>query len=215
MANDEKERRGVSRREFLKVTGAGAAVTGAGAALTKLLTERTEEATAAPQKLVRIPPNQTVPVTLKVNGKVYKLQLEPRVTLLDALRNHLNLTGTKKVCNRGECGACTVLMDGKPVNSCMILAVDAEGHDIVTIEGLAKDGRLHPVQEAFVKHDAMQCGFCTPGFIMAAVGLLNQNKAPTLEEIRKALSGNICRCGVYPRILEAVADAAKRMRSGA
>jgi len=204
MAKDGKERKGVSRREFLKVTGAGAA-------LTELLASKTEEATAAPQKLVRVPKNQTVPVTLRVNGKVYKLQLEPRVTLLDALRNHLNLTGTKKVCNRGECGACTVLMDGKPVNSCMVLAVDAEGHDIVTIEGLAKDGKLHPVQEAFVEHDAMQCGFCTPGFIMAAVGLLSQNKAPTAEEIRRALSGNICRCGVYPRILEAVADAAKRM----
>lgn len=208
MAKEGKERKGVSRREFLKVTGAGAA-------LTELLSVQTTEAVAAPQKLVRVPKNQTVPVTLRVNGKIYKLQLEPRVTLLDALRNHLNLTGTKKVCNRGECGACTVLMDGKPVNSCMILAVDAEGHDIVTIDGLARDGKLHPVQEAFVEHDAMQCGFCTPGFIMAAVGLLNRNKAPTLEEIRKALSGNICRCGVYPRILEAVADAAKRMRGGA
>ncbi len=208
MAKEGKERKGVSRREFLKVTGAGAA-------LTELLSVQTTEAVAAPQKLVRVPKNQTVPVTLRVNGKIYKLQLEPRVTLLDALRNRLNLTGTKKVCNMGECGACTVLMDGKPVNSCMILAVDAEGHDIVTIEGLARDGKLHPVQEAFVEHDAMQCGFCTPGFIMAAVGLLNRNKAPTLEEIRKALSGNICRCGVYPRILEAVADAAKRMRGGA
>lgn len=208
MASGGNGRKGVSRREFLKVTGAGAA-------LTELLTGRTEEATAAPQKLVRIPKNQTVSVTLKVNGKVYKLKLEPRVTLLDALRNHLNLTGTKKVCNKGECGACTVLMDGKPVNSCMILAVDAEGHDIVTIEGLTKGGKLHPVQEAFVEHDAMQCGFCTPGFIMAAVGFLNQNKAPTSEEIRRALSGNICRCGVYSRILEAVADAAKRMRGGA
>ncbi len=215
MATDGKERKGVSRRKFLKITGAGAAITGGGAALTGLLTTRVEEATTSPAKAVRIPKNQTVPVTLRVNGKTYKLQLEPRVTLLDALRNHLNLTGTKKVCNRGECGACTVLMDGKPVNSCMLLAVDAEGHEIVTIEGLAKGGKLHPVQEAFVEHDAMQCGFCTPGFIMAAVGLLNQNKAPTPEEIRKALSGNICRCGVYPRILEAVADAAKRLRSGA
>jgi aerobic-type carbon monoxide dehydrogenase small subunit (CoxS/CutS family) len=106
-------------------------------------------------------------------------------------------------------------MDGKPVYSCMMLAVDAEGHDIVTIEGLAKDGKLHPVQEAFVEHDALQCGFCTPGFIMAAVGLLNQNKAPSPEDVKKALAGNICRCGVYPRILAAVLDAAKRMRGGA
>ncbi|MCC6037838.1 MAG: (2Fe-2S)-binding protein [Armatimonadetes bacterium] len=206
MAGNGKERKGVSRREFLKVAGTSAAIT-------ELLTGHKVEASA--EKVVRIPRAQTVTVTLRVNGKVYKLQLEPRVTLLDALRNHLNLTGTKKVCDRGECGACTVLMDGKPVYSCMMLAVDAEGHDIVTIEGLAKDGKLHPVQEAFVEHDALQCGFCTPGFIMAAVGLLNQNKAPSPEDVKKALAGNICRCGVYPRILAAVLDAAKRMRGGA
>jgi aerobic-type carbon monoxide dehydrogenase small subunit (CoxS/CutS family) len=206
MAGNGKERKGVSRREFLKVAGTSAAIT-------ELLTGHKVEASA--EKVVRIPRAQTVTVTLRVNGKVYKLQLEPRVTLLDALRSHLNLTGTKKVCDRGECGACTVLMDGKPVYSCMMLAVDAEGHDIVTIEGLAKDGKLHPVQEAFVEHDALQCGFCTPGFIMAAVGLLNQNKAPSPEDVKKALAGNICRCGVYPRILAAVLDAAKRMRSGA
>jgi xanthine dehydrogenase YagT iron-sulfur-binding subunit len=206
MAGNGKDRKGVSRREFLKVAGTSAAIT-------ELLTGHKVEASA--EKVVRIPRAQTVTVTLRVNGKVYKLQLEPRVTLLDALRNHLNLTGTKKVCDRGECGACTVLMDGKPVYSCMMLAVDAEGHDIVTIEGLAKDGKLHPVQEAFVEHDALQCGFCTPGFIMAAVGLLNQNKAPSPEDVKKALAGNICRCGVYPRILAAVLDAAKRMRGGA
>jgi aerobic-type carbon monoxide dehydrogenase small subunit (CoxS/CutS family) len=206
MAGNGKERKGVSRREFLKVAGTSAAIT-------ELLTGHKVEASA--EKVVRIPRAQTVTVTLRVNGKVYKLQLEPRVTLLDALRNHLNLTGTKKVCDRGECGACTVLMDGKPVYSCMMLAVDAEGHDIVTIEGLAKDGKLHPVQEAFVEHDALQCGFCTPGFIMAAVGLLNQNKAPSPEDVKKALAGNTCRCGVYPRILAAVLDAAKRMRGGA
>jgi aerobic-type carbon monoxide dehydrogenase small subunit (CoxS/CutS family) len=210
MAGNGKERKGVSRREFLKVAGRSAAIT-------ELLAgcKSETEAEAATEKVVRIPRAQTVTVTLRVNGKVYKLQLEPRVTLLDALRNHLNLTGTKKVCDRGECGACTVLMDGKPVYSCMMLAVDAEGHDIVTIEGLAKDGKLHPVQEAFVEHDALQCGFCTPGFIMAAVGLLNQNKAPSPEDVKKALAGNICRCGVYPRILAAVLDAAKRMRGGA
>ncbi len=209
MAKGEKGRKGVSRRTFLKTAGAGAA-------LTELLTGcKPKDAEAAPQKLVRLPKSQIVTVTLRVNGKPYKLQIEPRVTLLDALRNHLNLTGAKKVCDRGECGACTVLLDGKPVYSCMMLAVDAEGHDILTVEGLAKDGKLHPVQEAFVEHDALQCGFCTPGFIMAAVGLLNQNKAPTPEEVRVALSGNICRCGVYPRIIEAVLDAAKKMRSGA
>lgn len=205
MAAEEKKRKGVSRREFFRVTGAGAAITG-------LITVKEDEVTAAPAKVVRVPRNQSIPVTLRVNGKTYKLQLEPRVTLLDALRDHLNLTGTKKVCNKGECGACTVLLDGKPVYSCMMLAIEAEGHEIVTIEGLAKDGKLHPVQEAFVENDALQCGFCTPGFIMASVGLLNQNKNPSLEELKKALSGNICRCGVYPRIIAAVMDAAKRMR---
>ncbi|MGQ9729534.1 MAG: (2Fe-2S)-binding protein [Candidatus Fervidibacter sp.] len=206
MAAREEKRKGVSRREFFKVTGAGAAITG-------LITVKGDEETAAAAKVVRIPRNQSIPVTLRVNGKTHKLQLEPRVTLLDTLRNHLNLTGTKKVCNKGECGACTVLLDGKPVYSCMMLAIEAEGHEIVTIEGLAKDGKLHPVQEAFVENDALQCGFCTPGFIMAAVGLLNQNKNPSLEELKEALSGNICRCGVYPRIIAAVMDAAKWLRS--
>jgi len=131
MAGNGKERKGVSRREFLKVAGTSAAIT-------DLLVGHKVEAESATEKVIRIPRAQTVPVTLKVNGKVYKLQLEPRVTLLEALRNHLNLTGTKKVCDRGECGACTVLMDGKPVYSCMMLAVDAEGHDIVTIEGFSE-----------------------------------------------------------------------------
>ncbi len=209
MAANGKERKGVSRRAFLKTAGAGAA-------LTELLTGcKVEGAEAAPEKLVRLPKAKTVQVTLKVNGKTHSLQIDPRTTLLDALRNYLNLTGAKKVCDRGECGACTVLLDGKPIYSCMMLAVDAEGHDIVTIEGLAKGGKLHPVQEAFIEHDALQCGFCTPGFIMAAVGLLNQNKAPSPDEVRSALSGNLCRCGVYPRIVAAVLDAAKKMRSGA
>jgi aerobic-type carbon monoxide dehydrogenase small subunit (CoxS/CutS family) len=173
------------------------------------------EAEAAPAKLVRIPKAQTVTVTLRVNGRAHKVQVEPRVTLLRVLRNHLHLTGAKEVCDRGECGACTVLLDGKPVYACMMLAVDAEGHEITTVEGLAKGGKLHPVQEAFIEHDAMQCGFCIPGFIMAAAGLLNENKNPTLDEVKVALSGNICRCGVYPRIFAAVLDAAKRMQGGA
>lgn len=207
MARDGKERKGISRRDFLKTAGAGAV-------LTELLTGK-PVAEAVPAKVVAIPKHKTVPVTLKVNGKVHKLQIEPRVTLLDALRNYLNLTGTKKVCNRGECGSCTVLLDGKPICSCMMLAVDTEGHEIMTIEGLAKGGKLHPVQEAFVEHDALQCGFCTPSFIMTAVALLNTNKNPTLSEVKEALSGNICRCGVYPRIFEAVLDAAKKIRGRA
>ncbi len=208
MATDGKGRKGVLRRDFLKLAGTGAV-------LTELLTGCKPKAEAAPAKAVQIPKAQTVAVTLRVNGKTHKLLLEPRVTLLNALRNHLNLTGAKEVCDRGECGACTVLVDGKPVYSCMMLAVDAEGHEILTVEGLAKDGKLHPVQEAFVEHDALQCGFCTPGFIMAAVGLLNQNKNPTMEEVKVALSGNLCRCGVYTRMYEAVLDAAKKGRDGA
>jgi len=136
------------------------------------------------------------------------------VTLLDALREHLDLTGAKPVCLRGQCGACTVLADGKPILACMTLAVDAQGKDIVTIEGLSKGERLHPIQEEFVRADALQCGFCTPGMVLASKAILDVTTDPTLEEIREGLSGNICRCGTYTRIFEAVRSAGKRMRGG-
>jgi len=157
-------------------------------------------------------------VTLNVNGRPYALRLEPRVTLLDALREHLQLAGTKKGCDRGQCGACTVLVNGRRINSCLALAAAHEGDEIATIEGLAQGGRLHPVQEAFVELDAFQCGYCTPGQICSAVGFLSEISRGTNEineaQIREGMSGNLCRCGAYPNIVAAVKKAAGgRMRS--
>lgn len=155
-----------------------------------------------------------VPVRLDVNGSVYNIRVEPRRTLLDALRVDLNMTGTKKVCNMGECGACTVLIDGRPVYSCLTLAIECEGHRILTIEGLGNDGKLDPIQQAFIDEDAFQCGFCTSGQVMSAKALLENNSDPTPEEIHQAVSGNICRCGAYPHIFKAVETAAKAYREG-
>ena len=143
-------------------------------------------------------------VTLHVNGTDYTLALDTRTTLLDALRDHLGLKGVKKGCDEGECGACTVLMDGNAVVSCTYLAVDAEGHDIITIEGLAKDGVLHPMQRAFVECFAVQCGFCTPGLILSAQALINRGRELTDEELRKQLAGHLCRCTGYENIFRAV-----------
>jgi xanthine dehydrogenase YagT iron-sulfur-binding subunit len=146
--------------------------------------------------------------TLHVNGGVHRLQLDSRVTLLDALREHLDLTGTKKGCDQGACGACTVLLDGKRVLSCLALAAQCDGRAVTTIEGLAPDGRLHPVQQAFIRHDGFQCGYCTPGQIMSAVALLEEGRAGSDEEIREFMSGNLCRCGAYPNIVAAIRDIA-------
>jgi len=144
-------------------------------------------------------------VTLTVNGIETRLELAPWTTLLDALRDHLNLTGTKKGCDHGQCGACTVLLDGRRINSCLALAVMKDGARITTIEGLAaQDGRLHPLQQAFIEHDAFQCGYCTPGQICSAFGLITEGRAKTADEIRELMSGNICRCGAYPNILAAI-----------
>jgi xanthine dehydrogenase YagT iron-sulfur-binding subunit len=143
-------------------------------------------------------------ITLHVNGVANKLTLAPWTTLLDALRIHLGLTGTKKGCDHGQCGACTVLVDGRRINSCLTLAVMKDGAQITTIEGLAKDGALHPIQRAFIDHDAFQCGYCTPGQICSAVGLIAEGRAHTADEIRELMSGNICRCGAYPNILAAI-----------
>jgi xanthine dehydrogenase YagT iron-sulfur-binding subunit len=151
----------------------------------------------------------TVDVELRVNGAAYRLTLEPRCTLLDALRDRLHLTGTKKSCDMGECGACTVLLDGKPVYSCLMLAIECQGHDIQTIEGLSKNGVLDSIQTAFIEYDSYQCGFCTPGQIMAVRGLLLRSPLPTPDDIRIAISGNLCRCGAYPRIFKAAAAAAQ------
>jgi xanthine dehydrogenase YagT iron-sulfur-binding subunit len=147
-------------------------------------------------------------VTLRVNESSRRLRLDSRVTLLDALHDELDLTGTKKGCDQGACGACTVLLDGKRVLSCLTLVAQCEGREVTTIEGLATDGRLHPVQEAFIRHDGFQCGYCTPGQIMSAVALLQEGRAGCDEEIREFMSGNLCRCGAYPNIVAAIREVA-------
>ena len=154
-------------------------------------------------------PTSKIDVTLRVNGTQHALKIEPRVTLLDALREEIGLTGTKKGCNQGACGACTVLVDGRRINSCLSLAVINVGKEITTIEGLAKGDELHPVQAAFIAHDGFQCGYCTPGQICSAVALLQEGHAGSDAEIREWMSGNICRCGAYPNIVAAIRDAAK------
>jgi xanthine dehydrogenase YagT iron-sulfur-binding subunit len=150
-------------------------------------------------------------MTLFVNGADHRLSLDPRTTLLDTLRDHLGLTGSKKGCDQGQCGACTVLMDGRRVLSCLTLAAAAQGHEITTIEGLAEGERLHPMQAAFIEHDAFQCGYCTPGQILSAVACVREGHARTDAEIREYMSGNICRCAAYPKIVEAIRDAAPKM----
>jgi len=152
-------------------------------------------------------------IELRVNGQIYEVEVQPWRTLLEALRDQLNLTGTKQSCGEGHCGACTVIVDGQAVNSCLLLAVEAQGKDVLTIEGLSEGGRLHPIQEAFVTHGAVQCGFCSPGMIMAAKTFLEENPDPSEEEIRNAMSGHLCRCTGYVQITEAIMAAAYRMRS--
>lgn len=149
-------------------------------------------------------------VSLQVNGSVRQVPLDSRMTLLDALRDELGLTGTKKGCDQGACGACTVLLDGKRVLACLTLAAQCDGRDVLTIEGLAPAGGLHPVQEAFVRHDALQCGACTPGQIMSAIALLEEGHTGSADEVRELMSGNICRCGAYPNIVDAIRDVAGR-----
>jgi aerobic-type carbon monoxide dehydrogenase small subunit (CoxS/CutS family) len=200
--------KGISRRGFLK----GAGLTAAGTALLEGVQVFNQEAIAAThdghRDDVKVLGPGPVPITLRVNGKEQTIQIEPRTTLADALRVHMGLTGTKVVCDRGSCSGCTVMLDKTPVNSCMTLAVDAIGHHVTTIEGLPKNGELHPVQAAFIKHDAMQCGFCTPGMVMTCSALLEKNSRPTENDVRHATAGNLCRCGTYPRIFAATLEAA-------
>jgi len=151
-------------------------------------------------------------IKLRVNGESYEVQVEPKRLLLDVLRDNLGLTGAKKACDFGNCGSCTVLMDGKPVLSCLVLAIEAQDKDILTVEGLAKNGQLHPLQQAFVDHGAIQCGFCTPGMLVSAKALLDENPKPTQAEIKEALSGNLCRCTGYAKIIKAVEAAAQKMQ---
>jgi len=148
-------------------------------------------------------------IQLRVNGELYEVAVHPHWTLLEVLREELDLTGAKKGCDAGDCGGCTVILDGKPVVSCLTLAVEADGRDILTIEGLAQNGQLHPIQNAFVEHGAIQCGFCTPGMIMSAKALLDENPNPTEEEVRRAIAGNLCRCTGYVKIVEAILAASQ------
>lgn len=191
---------GFSRRGFLKGVGIS---TVAGGLISPVGLKQAVAADA------RVKGPSEFPLELEVNGKKRKLSVEPRVTLLDALRNRLDLTGPKKVCDRGTCGACTVLVDDKPVYACSMLAVECEGRKITTVEGLGTPKQMNEVQKAFVKHDAQQCGFCTPGFVTAATAFARANPKASVEAVRSALGGNLCRCGTYAGMILAVADAAK------
>lgn len=199
----EKPKSGFSRRSWLRGAGIGTGVVGAG------VLEPEAEAQAAPKVM-----SGEVEITLDINGKKRPVKVEPRTTLLDALRNRLDLTGAKRVCDRGTCGACTVIVGGKVMYGCTMLAVDAVGKNIQTIEGLAPEGQLHAVSTAFVNNDAQQCGYCTPGFVMAAKGFLDRNPNPTMEQVEKGLSGNICRCGTYVGVRKAVLEAARNYKGG-
>lgn len=197
----------MTRRGFLK----GAGLTAAGAAIVEGGLLGVKDAAAAEPRVVG---PGFVPVTLRVNGSPRRVEVEPRTTLAEALRFELGLTGTKVVCDRGSCSACTVWLDSTPVCSCMTLALDVGARAVTTIEGLAKGDELHPVQEAFVEHDALQCGFCTPGMVMSCAALVDRKKDVTLEDVKLAVSGNLCRCGTYPKVFEATLAAAKMKKAG-
>ncbi len=201
---DEKKGKGVSRRDFLKGIGAGSV--GAAVISTGLLDAPNVEAYSTESVN---PARGKSAITLKVNGKAYRLEVEHRQTLAEVLRDQLGFTGTKIGCDRGECGACTVVINGRNIYSCSQLAVWMNGKEILTIEGLAKGDKLDPIQQAFIEHDGPQCGFCTPGQIMSGKALLMRNSNPTEAEVRRALSGNLCRCGNYNREVAAVLAAAK------
>jgi xanthine dehydrogenase YagT iron-sulfur-binding subunit len=198
-----KPEAGFSRRGFIRGVGLGSGAVGTGLLET--------EAVAAPAPANVAGPGP-VAITLTINGKPVNVTVEPRVTLLDAMRNYLDLSGAKRVCDRGTCGACTVIMAGKTVYSCSVLAIDAQGKNIETIEGLAAGNNLHPISAAFVNHDAQQCGYCTSGFVMAAKGFIDKHPNPTMEDVKHGLGGNICRCGTYMGIRQAVLEASKEMK---
>src|SRR6201988_2864713 len=195
-----EERSGVSRRDFLKISTIAAAVP---------VVSGPKMVMAAGEQVPVQGPGK-VPMTFNVNGKTYKASLEPRVTLLDALRDSLDITGAKRVCDKAECGACTVLLDGKAVYACSILAIEGQGKKITTVEALTESGQLHPIQEAFVDNDASQCGFCTPGFVVACKAMLDKHPDPTPEDLRRELSGNVCRCGTYAGVRAAIAQVARK-----
>jgi len=202
---DKSKPRVFSRRSFVK--GIGTSVIGSYAAapvLSKFSRKVLEE--------VETESKNKEPLTLRVNGKKVSVSVEPETTLVELLRNKLKLTGTKVICNQGECGGCTVLMNGKAVSSCHILALDTAGSEIITIEGLMSGEKLHPIQEAFIEHDGMQCGFCTPGQVMAAQAILIKNPKPSKDEILEGMSGNLCRCAAYPNIMKSVIAAVAKTK---
>ncbi len=194
--------KGISRRGFIR--GAGLSTAGSVLMTSEVFAFEYEE-----EKGTELGPDATT-IQMKVNGKVRSLSVEPRTTLAAALRDHLELTGTKVVCDRGSCSACTVYVDGQPVNSCMMSVFDVGNKEVTTIEGIAMNGDLHPVQQAFIEHDASQCGYCTPGMVMSCAHLLENNSNPTLEDVKKATRGNLCRCGTYPHVFKATLAAAKK-----
>jgi len=207
-----ERRSGVTRRGFLKGVGAAAATGATGLGAVALAAQADEEAAAAGPPVLGPGP---VPVRLEVNGKVHDLKLEPRATLLDAVRDGIGLTGPKEVCDGGACGACTVLLNDVPVCACMVLALDAEGRKVTTAEGLrGAGGAPSDLQQQFVAKDALQCGYCTCGMVTAAEGLLRANPNPTPDQVRDGISGNLCRCGTYTRIVDAVIGAASLRRKG-
>jgi xanthine dehydrogenase YagT iron-sulfur-binding subunit len=195
---EEQSQSGVSRRDFLKISGISAAVP----------LVAVSEVVIADDKKVPVYGPGKLAMEFTINRNKYKADLEPRVTLLDALRDRFQLRGAKRVCDRGECGACTVLMDDRAIYSCMVLAIEAQGSQITTVESLACGNELHPVQQVFVDHDASQCGFCTPGFVMACKAFLDKHPKPTTSDIRRGVSGNLCRCGTYDGIKRALAQLA-------
>ena len=199
-----KPSKGISRRSFIR----GAGLSTAGSVL------MTTNAFALDYKERLITGEEFGPdamtIKMKVNGITKSLSVEPRTTLASALRNHLELTGTKVVCDRGSCSACTVYLDGEPVNSCMLSVFDVGEKEVTTIEGIAKNGELHPVQQAFIEHDASQCGYCTPGMVMSCVHLVDNNPTPDLEDVKMATRGNLCRCGTHPHVFKATLDASKK-----
>jgi xanthine dehydrogenase YagT iron-sulfur-binding subunit len=200
---DKPDNSGVSRRNFLKGTSLALTI--------PLVTGGENEVKAAGAEVPILGPDK-INITLTINGAPKQVSVEPRVTLLDALRNDLDITGAKRVCDRATCGACTMIVDGKPVYSCTMLAIEAQGRKIRTVEGLEQNGKLHPVQQAFWDNDAQQCGFCTPGFVMACAALLEKHPQPTAEQIELGTGGNLCRCGTYVGIKAAIAQAAGTTR---
>jgi xanthine dehydrogenase YagT iron-sulfur-binding subunit len=211
--HDDPPPGGISRRQFLR-GGAAAGALGSAGMLVQEIAEAAKKKPAppaAPDEGLEVFGPGPVPVRLRINDDRYDLKVEPRATLLDVLRDELELTGAKRVCDRGTCGACTVLLNGKAVYACSQLAIDVQRQPIWTIEGISRPGRLHPISAAFVEHDAQQCGFCTPGFVMAAKALLDHNPSPSLKDVHHGLSGNFCRCGTYAGMRLAVLDAAARL----